>query len=911
MPDWKPLVRDRLAPLRLAPSAEASLLDEIVQHLEDTYRDQISAGASPDDARRAALAELEDAEAIRSAATRKTRMPRRDAVPAGDRRSGNWLEDSWRDVRYALRSLRRTPVFVLFAVATLALGIGANTTVFTLINTLILNPLPVPDAGSLTAVAGTDGRDPAKSSTAAFQLSYRELEDYRTRTTAFATLAGYTSPRTVTLQQEGGSENLFAELVTREYFPTLRLMPAKGRFFLADEDGEAGAHPVAVLNYGTWQSKFGGRADIVGSTVKINNIGFTIVGVAPPRFIGLNAIFGPDLWIPSAMTEILAPTELRNALSDRAKPIFSAVGRLRAGVTREQAQTQLAAVAGALSREFPKTNEGHTVIVRPLSELLLNSNTSGASGVRFASLILSAVVGIVLLIACSNVANLLLARSSSRRQEMAVRLAMGASRPRLVRQLLTESLILAILGGALGLLLGYAGMQFLFGRLPAAANFASPKMDSTVLVFAAAVSLFTGLLFGTLPALRISRAELAMTLKEESRTAGRSRRRISFANALVVGQVAFSLVLLVLAALFLRSIQHAYQIDPGFQTAQLATFMANPAQAGLGKERVRDFYKTARDRVNGLAGVASASWASNLPLWAHALPVEPEGREQRSRIDILRAIVTTVDPSYFPTAGISIQSGRPFTDLDRDTTEPVAIVNEKMAHDHWPGGALGRRVRIPGEEQPRRIVGIARNANYTFLGEPPQPCVYVPLEQHYSDAMVLFVRSRRDPAELLSLVPREVRTIAPDVLLTFPRTGGELVDGALFQAKAAVGLLSVFGALALGLAGIGLYGILAYSVSQRRREIGLRLALGASPSGVMRLVLREGMTIVSVGACLGLALAFGAGRLLSGMFYGVSATDPASVAAAALTLAATALAACYLPARLATRVDPLTSLRDV
>jgi predicted permease len=624
MPDWKTLVRERLAPLRLTPSAESDLAEEIAQHLEDTYQEAIAGGAAPAQAYRLAAAEMEDVEAMRA----RHRMPRYDPVPAGDARRANWLHDLWRDLRYSIRSMRRTPVFVAFAVATLALGIGANTTVFTLINTLILNPLPVRDPGGLIAVAAVPAGDPSKSSSTPFPISYRELQDYRSRTGAFASLAGYSSARIVTLQQNGGTENLFAELVTYDYFPTLGLTPATGRFFLPDEDRDPGASPVAVLNYGTWQTRFAGRADIVGSVVRVNNNNFNIIGVAPPRFIGVNAIFGPDLWIPASMTEAVAPVEWRNALSDRAKSIFSAVGRLRPGITRAQAQAQTTAVAAALAREFPKTNEGHSAIVRPLGDVLLNSNSSGASPIRFASLVLSAVVGIVLLIACSNVANLLLARSASRRQEMAVRLAMGASRHRLVRQLLTESVLLGLLGGAIGLFLGYAAMRLLFGTLPTAANFASPKMDATVFAFALVVSLFTGLLFGTMPALRVSRADVATTLKEESRNAGRSRGRISFGNALVVGQVAFSFVLLVLAALFLRSIQRAYEMDPGFDAAHLATFITNPGQAGLDKDRTREFYKAAAGRVASLPGVESVAWASNLPLWARSVDgVEPEGRE--------------------------------------------------------------------------------------------------------------------------------------------------------------------------------------------------------------------------------------------------------------------------------------------
>ncbi|HTX39134.1 MAG TPA: ABC transporter permease, partial [Bryobacteraceae bacterium] len=759
-------------------------------------------------------------------------------------------------------------------------------------------------------VAAVDTRSTAKSAVL-FPISYPDLQDYQSRNSVFRSLAGFTSPRSVTWMEHGASEALFAEVVTGNYFATLGLTPARGRFFSPDEDGAPGAHPVAVLNYATWQKNLGGAPDVVGRQLRINNIVLTVVGVAPPHFIGLNAVFGPDLWVPASMAESLFPNLKQNVLTDRGRAAFLAAGRLKPHVTQAEAQANLAAIASALAQLYPATDEGHSVAVRPLSDILLSSADSTTNPVVFGSLALSIVTGIVLLIACSNVANLLLARSAARQQEMAVRLAMGASRPRLVRQFLTESVLLGCLSGAVGLFLAYAGLQFLFGRLPGSANFPQPKLDATVFGFALVVSLATGFLFGTIPAWKASRANVAEALKEAGRTAGRSRRRITLANALLVGQVAFSFLLLVTAALFLRSIGRAYQLDPGFQTAHLAVFPASPGQAGYGQAQTTEFYREVRDRVSRLPGVQSVSWSSSMPLWAGSVNgIQVEGRQQKSRADQVRAVINTVDRDYFATAGVALESGRPFTDLDAETSQPVAIVNRKMAQDYWPDGALGRRIQLPGEKVTRQVIGVARTANYTTWGEPPQPCIYVPLAQNYSDAMVLYVRTKVDPREMLLPVEREIKATGPQILLFGIRTGSEIVDNGLFQAKMAVGLLTTFGLLALGLASIGLYGILAYSVNQRKREIGLRMALGATRARVLRLVLGQGMALVMAGVLIGFAGALAAGRLLSRMLFGVGASDPVSVVAAALVLSAVALAACYLPARWATRVDPLDALRE-
>ena len=495
-----------------------------------------------------------------------------------------------------------------------------------------------------------------------------------------------------------------------------------------------------------------------------------------------------------------------------------------------------------------------------------------------------------------------------------MRMALGAGRGRLLRQLLTESVLLGLLGGVLGFLFGYAGCQFLWSLRPAeyAQNLADLRINPSVFGFAFVVSVLTGLVFGIVPALRSSRTSVSEMLKEETRTVGRSRSRIGLANTLLAGQVAVSLVLLVVAALFLRSIKHEYTIDPGFETKHLALFMLYPGQAGYDQPRTEQFYKQVRGRIAGVSGISFVSWASNLPLWGRKeTGVTIEGQEQRKKSEAISAVVNTVDLDYFATLGISFIAGRDFTQDDRDISTPVAIVNDTMAAKYWPGqDAIGKRLQLPqGKHNFLQIVGVVKTTNYQSLGEAPQACVYLPLRQNYSDSMILYVKTERDPSATLAAVRNEIRNIDPALPLEDVRTGTKVIDQTLWGSKIGVGLLGIFGLLALGLASVGLYGIMAYSVSQRRREIGVRMALGADQRDVSLFILRQGMVVVFSGIAVGGGLAFLLGRALSRFLYGVSPNDPLSVGGAALVLLVVAFVACYLPARSATHVDPLVALR--
>jgi predicted permease len=910
MPDWKHLVRERLKPLRLEATAESELTEELAEHLEDHYRELRSSGASEEDAYQTAISELDDAHPLRAESQRSQRMTRYDAVPAGDVRSGNFMEDLWRDLRYAVRTLRKSPVFTVVAALTLALGIGANTAVFTIINTLLLNPLPVEKISGLAALNTTQTRQTSQSRDLQV-ISFLNLKDFRERTHAFSSLAGHSNPMAVTMIDQGEPHRVFMELVTGNYFHTLGLHPSLGRFFLPDEDTKPGAGAVVVLGYAAWQSRFGGASGILGRTIKLNNIPFTIVGIGPKNFKGLYAVFGPDLWVPSMMAEQILPAQQQKALSDRAMPLFTGIGRLGPGVALAQAQAEMKIVAAALEKEYPDANQGQSVAVRSLIEAAYGPERQP---LLFGSALLMAIVGFVLLIACSNVANLLLARAAVRRQEIAVRMALGAGRSRLIRQLLTESVLLGLLSGVLGFLFGYGGCRVLSSLRPAeyAQNLVDLRLDPAVFGFAFAVAIVTGLIFGIVPALRSSRTSVSEVLKEETRTAGRSRSRLSLANILLAGQVAVSLVLLVVAALFLRSIQHEYTIDPGYQTKHLALFMLYPGQAGYDQARTEQFYKQAPDRIAGVPGVSSVSWASNLPLWGRKeTGIVIEGQEQRKKSEAISAVVNTVDLNYFSTLGILFVEGRDFTQDDRDISTAIAIINDTMAAKYWPNqNPLGKRLQLPRGKKFLEVVGVVKTTNYQTLGEPPQPCIYIPLRQNFSDGMILYVRTERDPSTTLAAIQGEIRNLDPGLPLEDIRTGTKLIDQALWWSKIGVGLLGVFGVLALGLASVGLYGIMAYSVNQRRREIGVRMALGASQESVSLLVLRQGMAVVMSGVAVGVGLAFLLGRALSRFLYGVSGSDFLSIGSATLVLLVVALVACYLPARSASRVDPLVALRE-
>jgi len=731
------------------------------------------------------------------------------------------------------------------------------------------------------------------------------------RADALKDLAAYSPPLALAFMTADGPERVFAQLVTGNYFDVLGVRPIAGRFFTSDDDRTPGAHPIAVIGYGLWQRRFGGRFDAIGETIALNRHTVTIIGIAPEGFKGVTSMFGPELWLPSMMSAQFQPRQSGSWLDERAAVVFSAFGRLRPGVTLTQADANLKTIASALEHEHPDQNAGRSVTVMPIAEATIFPGMRGT--LMLAGGVLMAIVGLVLLIACSNVANLLLARASARRQEVAVRLALGATRTRLVRQLVTESLLLGAAGGALGFAFGIWGRDLLWAARPAvvANNFVELRIDTHVFAFALVLSIATGVLFGIIPAVRASRADLVGALKLEPPLV-RGGRRLTVANVLLVGQVAFSLVALVTAALFVRSLQRAHDVDLGYDTRPLAILSVNLAQGGYDEARGRQFARDVRDRIERVPGITAVSWSTNMPLWANQYRrVSIDGAAPSKQSDLPLALVTTVDVDYFKVLGFGMTQGRDFTSGDSETGMAVAIVNDRMAERYWPNqNPIGHTFRFDSDPTARHVIGIVKTIKYQTLGETPQPAVYLPFRQNYADGLVLYVRSSGEPARAIGTVQREVHAMDPHVPLENASSVDDLIDQSLWMMRIAAGLLAVFGALAIALASVGLYGLMAYSVNQRRRELSVRMALGADRGAVLRLVVREGMTLVAIGIVVGVGLSLAISRALASLLLGIAATDAVSFATAAVLLTSVALFGTYLPARRASRFDPLVALRQ-
>jgi predicted permease len=812
------------------------------------------------------------------------------------------------DIKYGARLLIHNPGFAAVAVFSLALGIGANSAIFSIVQQLLNNPFPVERPQELVSVFMTDRRNPGN-----LPMSHLNFKDLRAQNRVFSDTAAFAFAQMNYLGEGGSSEQIAAQVVSGNYFDVLRVRPALGRTFRPEEDAANGSGPVAVISYGLWERQFGKDPNIVNRTLSLNRQAFTVIGVAPQGFNGTLVFGAPDLWVPMSMHDVAQPGftwyEQRRGLF-----LFS-FARLKPGTSVTQAQANLRAIGSQLERDFPNDNQGRNFSALPLLDVRLNPQGGGGPVVQ-TSLLLMVVVGLVLLIACANIANLLLARATARAREIAVRLALGAGRARLIRQLLTESVLLSLLGGALGLIVAYWCVDLIRSApVPLPPNFLRQiGLDSRVMIFTGALSLLTGLLFGLAPAIRASKPNLVPALKNETApVAGSPRgvlRWVTLRQALVVAQVALSLIALVAAGLFLRSLQSTQRIDPGFETSRVLTLDLNLGREGYTQEQGLLFHERLLERAAGLPGVTSVAVAQNLPFqggFARSVLLEgAEGSEQNRTL----VQVNPVSPGYLRTVGIPVLRGRDFTTHDTLDAPLVVIVNETMAERFFPGGdAIGRRFRFFGDTADTTIVGIARNAKYNGLNEDPTPFVYHPLRQVYNPAVSLLVRTSGEATALAPEARRVVQQLDPRLSILNVGTLADQIDLALSPQRIVVVLLSIFGVLALVLAAMGLYGVASYSVSQRTREIGIRMALGATRTSVMRLVLLQGMALVGVGLVAGLASAALLARSVQGLLVGVPPADPITYAVTAVLLALIAAAASYFPARRATRIDPLVALR--
>ena len=816
----------------------------------------------------------------------------------------------WQDVRYSLRVLRKNPGFAAVAVLSLALGIGANTTIFTVVNAILLNPLPVKNITRLVEVDTIDSKTLVTAANATkLQMSYPNFQDYARDNQVFASVGCFVGPLPLTWSGGAEPKQILGQMVSANYFEILGLRPASGRFFLAGEDTEPGGNNVAVVSYSLWANKFGSDPHVVGRILTLNATPYTVIGVAPHGFKG-TFTFGnaEQVWIPVSMYRQLLAGFFKDNFNDRRFLSTAMIGRLKDGVSLSEAEASLKTLALHLESAFPKDNASRSVALTPLAEAAVGVNNR--SQFVLAGGLMMGIVGLVLLIACVNLANLLLAQAARREKEIGLRAALGASQGRVMRQLLTESLVLAILSGVVGLAIAYGGRAVLWSFRPPFILDGDIDLgfDSRVLFFTLGTALFTAVFIGVAPAIKAAKPDLIEALKVGGRGGTVGWSRTPFRSLLVVTEIALALVG---AGLFIRSMQNAQRVDPGFESKNLFVFAFDLGALHYEEGRAQQYFRAAIDRAKTSPGVQSATIASNFPLGGGlARTVFPEGQDEASGY---RGTLTQLDdiaPNFFQTLRVPLLSGREFTDADRNGTKQVAIISEAMAKQFWPNeNAVGKRFHFFGETALREVVGIARNTVVNAIGEEPQPLAYLPLTQDYAPAVTMQVRTNSRPEAVIATVRSQVQSLDTNLALTNINTIGELIDQGLWAPRMGAALLTVFGGLALFLAVVGVYGVLSYSVNQQTREIGIRMAMGAQSGRILSLVVGQGMRLGIAGLTLGILIALAATRVLSSLLFGVSAHDPLIFVGVSVVLATAAILACYIPARRATRVDPLVALR--
>jgi putative ABC transport system permease protein len=808
------------------------------------------------------------------------------------------FEELWRDVKYGVRVLLRQPGFSLVVVLTLGLGIGANTAIFSVVNAVLLRALPYKDPSRLVVVWGNDTR----AGNPRTPVAAANFIDLRDQNRVFEETAAYLS-FTPTMSLTGISEPLQVtqSMVTPNLFSMLGADAATGRTFLPEE-AQVGKDDVVILSYGLWQRAFGGRPDIVGKALTINGFNYTVVGVMREDFYFL--FRNVDIWLPLSFNTRFNPN---NTATNRAGGVLGVMGKLKPGVTLEQARSDLSAIAGNLEQQYPQTNTGLGVTLVPLHEQV-------TGGVRRALLVLLGAVSFVLLIACANVATLLLARSASRKKEVAIRAALGAGRGRVIRQLLTESVLLSVAGGAIGLALARWGIDFILSMSPAEIPRQSEiGIDAWVLAFTSGVSIMTGVVFGIAPAIQASGTDPGQSLKDGGR-ASSSPTRHRLRSALVVSEIALTLVLLIGAGLLIRSFSRLMQVSPGFITNNVLTVgIALPQSRGASAAEANAFYDELFKRIEDLPGVESVGAVTRLPLTAAGVStkIDIEGRplpvRERPEVEFRRA-----SRNYFRTLGIPVLNGRSFNEQDRAGAASVVIINEAAARLFWPDeDPVGRRIKtIPNPNAPwSTIVGVVGDVRHFGLDAEPRPELYIPFDQGPPTGPFMVIRTSDDPLSVVGAVRAQIQSVNKDQPLGSIQTMSRVLDTSVAARRFNMLLLGLFAGLALLLAAVGVYGVISYSVSQRTQEIGVRIALGAGSSNVLGLILGQGLKLVGAGVATGLVGALAITRIMSSLLFGIGATDPVTFFAISLLLVGVAMMACYVPARRATKVDPMVALR--
>jgi putative ABC transport system permease protein len=895
--DWCAFVRDRLQLPGLTPERESRIVRELATQLEDFYRDALARGATEEEAddnaccqirdwdRMAQDVWLADRQHARPGAERLADRLVHNASPA--RKGPHMVADVIRDARYAIRQLLMNPGFTVIAIVTLALGIGATTAMFSVVNGVLLRPFPYHEPDRLVFVneiVPQYGR---------FSVAPATFLDWRKQNAVFEQIAAFTAG-SATLADAGGPERVANGAVSWDVFDLLQVRPARGRGFRADEDAP-GRNNVVVLSHGMWQRRFGGDPNILGRTIRLNGSPSTVIGVMPAEF-----------YFPSRQAEFWSPIAINPVNASRGAHFLGVVARLKPGITLQRAHTEMKAISERLAVEYPNNSANESAQVVALHEQVIGA-------VRPALLTLLAAVGAVVLIACANVANLLLVRAAARRREIAVRTALGAGRWRLVMQMLSESTVLAVAGGTIGLLLAYLAIPSIgtlsAGSIPRVDDI---RIDVTVLMFVTAISLVTGLLFGLAPAWQAARSHVSEVLKEGSRSVATSGGRW-VRSGLLIAEVALSIVLLVGATLLLRSFARLTGVDPGFRAENVLAFcVALPRMAYPEDHHRSTFFNTLLAKLEARPEISSAGMVQTLPMrGGYVLSFEIRGRAKPKPGEEPSANHRVVSADYFKTLGIPLIRGRAFTNRDTEKAPMVAVIDQTFADRYFAGSdPIGQAIDIGnGTDGFYEIVGVVGDVHHGGLDGSPNPTMYVPFNQDVFDTMWVVARTDGDPAGLAAVVRQTLREI-DGTLPAFGMTPlATVVSNSIAQRRFSMLLLAGFAGVALFLAAVGLYGVVAYSVSQRTQEIGVRMAIGARHRDVIGMVIGGGMRLALVGTGIGLVAALALSRVVRTMVYGVTPLDPVSYVITSCLLLAVAVLACYVPARRATRVDPITALR--